>query len=85
MIRPIAEYCSNVFYSMLTISDSLEIERIQMQALKTIFDWRVSYKDLLVKSGLECLDVRREVAFLEFAKKASKKPRFASWFPRQSN
>ena len=85
MIRPIAEYCSNVFYSMLTISDSLEIERIQMQALKTIFDWRVSYKDLLVKSSLECLDVRREVAFLEFAKKASENPRFASWFPRQSN
>ena len=81
MIRPIAEYCSSVFFSMLTVSDSLEIERIQMQALKTIFGWRVSYKDLLIKSGLERLDVRREAAFLEFAKKASENPHFSSWFP----
>ena len=37
MIRPVAEYCSSVFCSMTSASDSLEIERIQMQALKTIF------------------------------------------------
>ena len=70
---------------MLTASDSLEIERIQMQALKTIFSWMFSYKELLAKSGLECLDIRREAAFLEFAKKASENPRFSSWFPRQLN
>ena len=39
----------------------------------------------MAKSGLERLDTRREAAFLEFAKKASENPRFASWFPRQLN
>ena len=82
MIRPLAEYCSSVFYSMITASDSLEIERIQMQALKTIFGWRASYRELLARSGLERLDDRREAAFLEFAKKASENPRFLHWFPK---
>ena len=75
MIRPIAEYCSSVFYSMITASDSLEIERIKMQALKTIFGWRKSYSELLARSRLERLDDRREAACVSFAKKASENPR----------
>ena len=68
---------------MITASESLEIERIQMQALKTIFDWKSSYRALLARSGLERLDDRREAAFVSFAKKASENPRFQNWFPKQ--
>ena len=81
MIRPVAEYCSSVFYSMISQSDSLELERIQMQALKGIFGWRLSYSKLLEKSGLERLDVRRENRFLELAKKMQQSACFTSWFP----
>ena len=83
MVRPVAEYCSSVFYSMMTAADSLEIERIQMQALKSIFGWKLSYRDLLVQSGVDRLDARRETAFLELAKKLSESPRYSHWFPRR--
>ena len=68
MIRPIAEYCSSVFFSMLTASDSLELERVQMQALKGIYGWRKSYRELLALSDVGRLDDRRETAFIELAK-----------------
>ena len=81
MIRPIAEYCSVVFHSLITLKDSLELERIQAQALKTIYNWKASYGDLLEKSGLERLDTRRQIAFDKFAEKISQDKRFAAWFP----
>ena len=82
MIRPVAEYCSSVFHSMITSADSLELERIQMQALKGIFCWRISYSKLLEMSGLERLDTRREEAFVKLANKMVDSTRFTSWFPR---
>ena len=81
MIRPVAEYCSSVYHSLITKSDSLELDRLQMQALKGIFGWRLSYAELLSKSGLERLDVRREAAFNYLAKKMSESSRFSCLFP----
>ena len=83
MIRPLAEYCSSVYYSMITDSDSLELERLQMQALKSIFGWNNSYGSLLQKSGLERLDKRRDDAFFALAKKLSESSRFRTWFPKK--
>ena len=83
MVRPVAEYCSSVYYSMLTTSDSLELERIQMQALKSIFGWKLCYRELLSKSEIVRLYDRREAAFLELVKKLSESPRYLHWFPRQ--
>ena len=37
MIRPVSEYCSSVYNSLITQSDSNELEKIQMQALKGIY------------------------------------------------
>ena len=81
MVRPVAEYCSSVFHTLITASDSHEFERIQMQALKSIFGWRLSYRALLERSGLERLDERRKARFLCLADKMSKSSRYASWFP----
>ena len=81
MIRPLAEYCSSVFHALITSSDSYEIERLQMQALKTIFGWRHSYQQLLAKSGLERLSVRREAAFNLLAKQMSESAKYAALFP----
>ena len=66
---------------MITKSDSLELDRLQMQALKGIFGWTHSYADLLTKSGLDRLDVRREAAFNCLAKVMSESSRFSSLFP----
>ena len=66
---------------MITDSDSLELDRVQMQALKRIFGWRLSYSKLLEKSGLEKLSTRRETAFLKLAEKMSNNKRYSSWFP----
>ena len=66
---------------MITQADSLELERVQMQALKGIYGWRLSYSSLLLKSGLERLDICRERRFLELAKKMHMSSRFSSWFP----
>ena len=81
MIRSLAEYCSSVYHTLITASDSLEIERLQMQALKTIFGWQNSYEALLRKSGLERLDVRRESAFKLLAKQMSESARYVGLFP----
>ena len=83
MILPIAEYCSAVYHTMITLADSLELERLQMQALKNIYGWKKSYSELLEKSGLERLDVRRKEAFAKLAKKISENPRYTTWFPRR--
>ena len=85
MVRPLAEYCSPVFHTMISQSDSLELERIQMQALKGIYGWRLSYNALLEKSGIERLEPRRENRFLELAKKMHQSKRFAHWFPLRLN
>ena len=81
MVRPVAEYCSVIFHSMITAADSHELERIQMQALKGIFGWRLSYKELLERSGLDRLETRREVRFQKMAGKMSESSRFSAWFP----
>ena len=81
MICPVAEYCSSVFHALITKSDSWELERIQMQALKTIYGWKNSYSSLLEKSGLEKLENRREDAFVKHAVKMSESSRYSQWFP----
>ena len=43
MGRPVVEYCSSVFHTLITEADSHELERIQMQALKSIYSWKLSY------------------------------------------
>ena len=68
---------------MITQADSIEMERIQMQALKSIFGWRDSYAKLLEKSGLQRLDTRREEAFMKLASKMSESARYSAWFPKR--
>ena len=81
MVRPVAEYCSTVYHALITESDSHELERIQMQALKSIYSWKLSYSTLPEKSGLERLSTRREAAFNKLAVKMSESARFSTWFP----
>ena len=81
MIRPVAEYCSSVYHTMITKSDSEELEQVPMQALKRIYGWQLSYRNLLEKSGIDRLDTRRKESFLKIAEKMAGSSRFSTWFP----
>ena len=75
-IRSVAEYCSVVFHSRLTQSDSNKLERIQKVCLKVILgDMYVDYESALEMSGLGSLYSRREDRCLKFALKCVKHKR----------
>ena len=52
-----------------------------MQALKSIYGWKISYSTLLERSGVERLSVRREAAFIKLASKMSESARFSAQSP----
>ena len=81
MIRSKIEYASVVYGTMLTTTQSKEIERLQAIALKTIWGWDKSYSSCLSISGLNRLSARREIALRNFALKASQNERYRVWFP----
>ena len=67
---------------MLSGEASEYLERLQRNAVNSIFGLNVSYEDCLERSGLQRLDVRRRELFETFAKKMSESPIFApTWFP----
>ena len=82
VILPCHDYCSVVYHSSLTCAQSDQLERLQSQALKSIFGYEHSYRSLLEMTGLQSLRERREARFTKFAVKAASNPRYAGWFPR---
>ena len=82
-IRSLAEYCSVVFHSSLTIEQSNKHERIQKTALKIILgDMYMEYSAGLEMSGLDTLYVRRTKRCLDFALKCTKHLKNQRMFPK---
>ena len=81
IILPCHDYCSTVFHSSLTLSQTIVLERLQAKALKAIFGFDPSYKELMEKAGLTTLRARREGRELTFARKCASSERFSRWFP----
>ena len=75
------DYRSNVFHSLLTLSQTIVLERLQAKALKAIYGYDPSYRELLEKAGLTTLRARREARELTFARKCAASERFGGWFP----
>ena len=85
-IRSCAEYCSVVFHSSLTESQSKSLERLQSTCLKVILqDNYVSYSAALETTGLETLWDRREKRCLDFGKKCIKHHQNSRFFPLNPN
>ena len=85
-IRSLAEYCSVVFHSSLTIELSNKLERIQKTALKIILgDMYMDYSAALEMSGLDTLLTRRTKRCLDFAKKCTKHWKNSRLFPLNTN
>ena len=81
-IRSLIEYCSVVWHSRLTVSQTADLERVQKICLKVILsETYVSYEAALEMTGLEALDSRREARCLSFAKKCIKHPKHKAMFP----
>ena len=81
MLRPILEYCSVVYDSMLTGELVDRLERQQKTALKIIYGFGKSYEDLLSLSGIETLASRRKSAVDIFIQKLLNSERFNYLFP----
>lgn len=84
-ILPCHDYCSNVFHSSLTLSQTIVLERLQAKALKAIYGFEPSYRELMEKAGLTTLRARREARELSFSRKCLASERFSRWFPVREN
>ena len=70
----------------LTLSDSVDIERVQKAALNIILGDRYSsYSSALKATQLDSLSNRREVLCLNFSKKAMKHKKHSKWFLLNKN
>ena len=81
MLRPLLEYCSPVYDSMLTGKLINDIERQQKRALRIIYGFDKNYNELREASGLETLEDRRKNAVAAFTEKLVASERFAALFP----
>ena len=57
-ILPCHNYCSTVFHCSLTLSQSIVLKRLQAKALKAIYVFEPSYRELIEKANLTTLRVR---------------------------
>ena len=80
-MRSVLEFSAVVYHSLLNITQTELLEKVQRRALKTIYGYDKNYDQLLQEAGIERLQKRREDALLRFAQKTSKNPKYASWFP----
>ena len=83
-LRPSLEYSSPIYHPMMTNEQEVLVERQQFFALKNIYGFVYSHRQLLEMSGLKTLKERREAATLKFAQKTASNPRFREWFPTRN-
>ena len=80
VLRPVIDYCSSTYHSMLTKDQSERLESLQKKALKTVYGCNKNYEDILQESGIQPLQERRQKLFENFARKCAKDSRFSDWF-----
>ena len=81
LIRPIFEYASPAFHTVLTEEQSERLEKMQRSTLKTIFGMDCPYEQCLEKAGIPTLKDRREDLFRKFTLKAFASDKYRQrWF-----
>ena len=83
IIRSSIEYAVPAYGSLLTVTQSHELEKLQKCALKTIFGWKELYENLLLNAGLITLQERGKEILTKFARKTAANERFSEWFPKR--
>ena len=85
LVRPVIDFACVTYHSLLTLTQTEELERLQREALKITYGWAVSYRAALEHSGLTPLSERRQVLVDQFAKKAAACPKFSrKWFDQRN-
>ena len=85
LVVPVLDYAAVVYHYLLTNEQASELERLQATALKIIWGFRYSYKELLELSGSDTLYDRRLKLVDGFLKKAVNNERFrCEWFRMKS-
>ena len=80
-VRPLAEYASVVWGTMITGEQAEKLEKQQTQSLKNIYGLGISARKMRSRARVPLLKERREEALNKFANKCQKNPRFTHWFP----
>ena len=81
-VRSILEQSCQVWHSSLTLENFQDLERVQKNALKIIFQEEyISYSNALDKAGLTSLFERRSKLCLKFAMASLKHPEMSKMFP----
>ena len=74
LVRPILDYAAPVYHSMLNVSQSERLEKLQRDILKTLFGFEKSYRaTILEENNIETLSARRQSFFDSFALKMNEK------------
>ena len=85
LIRPVLDYCCQVYHPMLNGLQTEKLEKLQRDIYKTIFSFDKSYRQILEDESLETLQERRQKLCDQFTVKMSESPRFGEkWFPTKT-
>lgn len=84
LLLPIADYCAPAYHSLTTDIHDQQLERAQTGALRAIYGYGRSARQLRQEAGISTLRERRIEATDKFARKCLKSPRFCSWFPKKT-
>ena len=80
-VRPVLELAVPAWHPGLTLSDAVDIERVQKASLQIILGSNyTSYRSALTKVGLDTLEDRRTILCKKFGGKAVKNNKHTKWF-----
>ena len=83
VLRPVLDYASPTYNSLLTKQQDMLLESLQKRAAKIIFGIGSSYTSVISDGGMQPLHERRESLCLSFAQKAATSEKFGKvWFPK---
>ena len=82
-VRSVAEYAVPAFHPMMTKSQKVNLEKQKCNALKIIYGFNHTYKEMLELSGLDTLEARRQTLTDNFAVKMKNNPKYSHLFPER--
>ena len=81
VIRPVLDYCCVVYHPLLTDEMDQEVERMQSRALRIIYGYEKSYREIREMADITTHRARRIELGDKFAEKSAGNHRFHHWFP----
>ena len=81
-LRPLLEYASPAFSSMMTASNVMTLENLQLLALRVVLGYKIGAQECLQQAGVTTVEERMRDLRISFALKTYTNLRFSQkWFP----